>query len=96
MNSDKDKSGDEPPGDTYRMLRITVPKCITKGEPFTSDNGCTGANGKPTDTEAADTQFLYLFGDHNTNNTRKNWLTMTGRDENESPMKHWKLEETTT
>ena len=96
MNSDKDKSGDEPPGDTYRMLRITVPKCITKGEPFTSDNGCTGANGKPTDTEAADTQFLYLFGDHNTNNTGKKWLTMTGRDENERPMMHWKLEETTT
>jgi len=103
MNSDKDRSikrdsdGDDwSPGDTYRMLRITVPKCITEGEPFESDNGCTGGSGKPTDTEAADTQFLYLFGDHNTNNTGKKWLTMTGRDENESPMKHWKLEETTT
>ena len=95
MNSSKDESGDEPPGDTYRMLRITVPKCITGGELFESDNGCTGGSGKPTDTEAADTQFLYLFGDHNTNNTGKKWLSMTGRDVKERPMMHWKLEETT-
>jgi hypothetical protein len=88
MNSSLDKSGDNPPGDTYRMLRISKPKCIT------SDNGCSGVAGKPTDTEAIDTQFLYLYGDHKPQNQGKSWLGLTGRTREETSMKHWKIEET--
>jgi hypothetical protein len=86
----KDSSGIADPGDTYRMLRISNPKCIT------SDDGCNGDEGKPNETEAGDTQFLYLYGDHRTNNTGKSWLGLTGRTKEEMPMKHWKIEETTT
>jgi hypothetical protein len=86
----KDSGGIADPGDTYRMLRISNPKCIT------SDVACTGAEGKPNETEAGDTQFLFLYGDHRTNNTGKSWLGLTGRTKEEMPMKHWKIEETTT
>lgn len=97
VNSNLDKSGDETPGDTYRMLRISKPKCTT------SDDGCSGAfedvsreekGKKPTDTEAIDTQFLYLYGNHTPQNPGKSWLGLTGRTREESPMKHWKIEET--
>lgn len=88
INSYLDKSDEG--GDTYRMLRISKPKCTT------SDDGCNGDEGKPTDVEAGDTQDLFLYGSHIKGITGKSWLGLSGRTKEETPMKHWKLEETTT
>jgi len=84
-----DKSGDEPPGDTYRMLKITAKTCRSVAD------SCQGATDKTT------TEDLFLYGSHSavgTNETPKpaRWLGLTGRTKEETPMKHWKLEETTT
>lgn len=88
INSYLDKSDEG--GDTYRMLRISKPKCTT------SDDGCNGDEGKPNDAEAGVTQDLFLYGSHIKGITGKSWLGLSGRTKEETPMKHWKLEETTT
>jgi hypothetical protein len=88
INSYLDKSDEG--GDTYRMLRISKPKCTT------SDDGCNGDEGKPNDAEAGVTQDLFLYGSHIKGNPGKSWLGLSGRTKEETPMKHWKLEETTT
>jgi len=87
-NSYLDKSGDETPGDTYRMLKITAKTCRT------DPDSCLGETVDKTTTED-----LFLYGSHlavDTNGTPKpaKWLSLTGRTKEETPMKHWKLEET--
>jgi hypothetical protein len=93
-NSYLDKSGDTPPGDTYRMLKITAKTCRT------DPAGCLVATDKTT------TEDLFLYGSHHRLYETgvvegefeapkpAKWLGLTGRTKEESPMKHWKIEET--
>jgi len=83
MNSGKDKSADG--GDTYRMLRINVEKCMI-GANLPQDQMCGQSNADKTAVS------LYLYGsEYSSTSFPFSFKAIEGRTQQEMAMRHWKL-----